>query len=69
VKPLTRRERKKFGLPKTRATAVAAASSRAAAKGGAGKIVIPGGRFEGTGEWWQNGNGRLDVRVFRELKI
>ncbi|KAJ7801708.1 hypothetical protein B0H14DRAFT_3782518 [Mycena olivaceomarginata] len=69
VKPLTRRERKKLGLPKTRATAVAAASSGTAAKGGAGKIVIPGGRFEGTGEWRQNGNGRLDVRGFRELKI
>ncbi|KAJ7814669.1 hypothetical protein B0H14DRAFT_3111919 [Mycena olivaceomarginata] len=69
LKPLTRRERKKLGLPKTRATAVAAASSGAAAKGGAGKIVIPGGRFEGTGEWRQNGNGRLDVRGFRELKI
>ncbi|KAK7035676.1 OTU domain-containing protein [Favolaschia claudopus] len=63
IKPLTRRERKKLGLPKTRATAPAAT------KGSAGKIIIPGGRFEGTGEWQRNGTGRVDVRGFRELKI
>ncbi|KAJ7821998.1 hypothetical protein B0H14DRAFT_3471055 [Mycena olivaceomarginata] len=67
-KPLTRREHKKLGLPKTRATATAAGAG-AGAKGGAGKIVIPGGRFEGMGEWRRNGTGRLDVRGFRELKI
>ncbi|KAJ6620423.1 hypothetical protein B0H10DRAFT_1077302 [Mycena sp. CBHHK59/15] len=54
-KSLTRRQRKALGLPKARS--------------GAGKIVIPGGRFEGTAEWRQNGVGRLDVRGFRELKI
>ncbi|KAJ7300954.1 hypothetical protein DFH08DRAFT_996544 [Mycena albidolilacea] len=58
-KPLTRRECKKLGLPKTRATA-AAAGAGAGVKGGAGKIVIPGGRFEGTGEWQRNVTGRLD---------
>jgi hypothetical protein len=67
-KPLTRRERKKLGLSKTPATA-AAAGAGAGAKGDAGKIVIPGGRFEGTGEWRRNGTGCLDVRGFRELKI
>ncbi|KAJ7157965.1 hypothetical protein C8R43DRAFT_996504 [Mycena crocata] len=63
AKPMTRRQRKALGLPKTRVTAAAAN------KGGAGKIVIPGGRYEGTGEWRRNGTGRLDVRGFRELKI
>ncbi|KAJ7500759.1 hypothetical protein B0H11DRAFT_2155417 [Mycena galericulata] len=62
AKPLTRRQRKALGIPKTRATV-------AAGKSGAGKIVIPGGRYEGTGEWRRNGTGRLDVRGFRELKI
>ncbi|KAJ7657764.1 hypothetical protein DFH06DRAFT_1408792 [Mycena polygramma] len=66
AKPMTRRQRKALGLPKTRTTAAAASAS---AKGGAGKIVIPGGRYEGTGEWRRNGTGRLDVRGFRELKI
>ncbi|KAJ7278928.1 hypothetical protein C8J57DRAFT_1304978, partial [Mycena rebaudengoi] len=58
VRPLTRRQRKALGLPKTRT-----------GTGGAGKIVIPGGRYEGggTGEWTRNGTGRLDVRGFREL--
>jgi len=50
---------------------------------GAGKIVIPGGRYplrnktavdaqaEGAEaeEWRKNGTGRVDVRGFRELKI
>ncbi|KAJ7194938.1 hypothetical protein GGX14DRAFT_527285 [Mycena pura] len=64
AKPLTRRQRKALGLPKTRAAAAAAGN-------GAGKIVIPGGRYEGSGsgEWQRNGTGRLDVRGFRELKI
>ncbi|KAJ6507481.1 hypothetical protein DFH09DRAFT_1265046 [Mycena vulgaris] len=65
AKTMTRRQRKQLGLPKTRAAAVAATK-------GAGKIVIPGGRYEGTGEsgeWRRNGTGRLDVRGFRELKI
>ncbi|KAJ7605815.1 hypothetical protein FB45DRAFT_464620 [Roridomyces roridus] len=64
AKPLTRRQRKALGLPKTRAAAATAGKS-----GGAGKIVIPGGRYEGTGEWRRNGTGRVDVRGFRELKI
>ncbi|KAG6901457.1 hypothetical protein C0995_011612 [Termitomyces sp. Mi166 len=62
---LTRRQRKALGLP---------IKSRGA---GAGKIVIPGGRFkratgtttEGDEEWVRNGTGRVDVRGFRELKI
>ncbi|CAK5270915.1 unnamed protein product [Mycena citricolor] len=59
---LTRRQRKALGLPKTRVTAAAAKS--------AGKIIIPGGRYDqGTGEWQRNGTGRVDVRGFRELKI
>ncbi|KAJ7145669.1 hypothetical protein C8R44DRAFT_836825 [Mycena epipterygia] len=62
AKTLTRRQRKALGLPKTRSTAAAASK-------GAGKIVIPGGRYEGTGEWRRNGTGRVDVRGFRELKI
>lgn len=84
-KPLTRRQRKTLGLPKSKATLMAKRAS-------AGKIVIPGGRFrkgadksvgvhetgddnedEGGNlqdhEWRRNGTGRLDVRGFRELKI
>ncbi len=63
---LTKRERKTAGLPRQR--------------GGAGKIVIPGGRFravdatirarvDADGEWARNGTGRVDVRGFRELRI
>ncbi|KAJ7604562.1 hypothetical protein B0H17DRAFT_1173371 [Mycena rosella] len=62
-KTMTRRQRKALGLPKTRAAAAAAGKSTG---GGAGKIVIPGGRHE---EWRRNGTGRVDVRGFRELKI
>ncbi|KAJ8480833.1 hypothetical protein ONZ51_g6404 [Trametes cubensis] len=84
-KPLTRRQRKKLGLPKPRAAAVASTTARTRS---AGKIVIPGGRFqkssskaaaaadetseedpEANAEWRKNGTGRLDVRGFRELKI
>lgn len=66
-KPLTRRQRKALGLPKSRAAFISA-----------GKITIPGGRFkkatttakaEENEEWQRNGTGRLDVRGFRELKI
>ncbi|KZT25008.1 cysteine proteinase [Neolentinus lepideus HHB14362 ss-1] len=63
---LTRRERKRLGLPKSR---VGGPGMRTRS---AGKIVIPGGRFrkdEGGGEWRKNGAGRVDVRGFRELKI
>ncbi|KAL7278488.1 hypothetical protein ACG7TL_007487 [Trametes sanguinea] len=84
-KPLTRRQRKKLGLPKPRAAAVASTTARTTRS--AGKIVIPGGRFqkpaskaatadetseedpEANAEWRKNGTGRLDVRGFRELKI
>ncbi|KAI0270389.1 hypothetical protein BC834DRAFT_510962 [Gloeopeniophorella convolvens] len=62
---MTKRQRKAAGLPK---------HGR-----GAGKIVIPGGRFRATtaevgageaeGEWTRNGTGRVDVRGFRELRI
>jgi OTU domain-containing protein 3 len=62
---LTKRERKAAGLPRQRS--------------GAGKIVIPGGRFrnadgvgsrvDADGEWAHNGTGRVDVRGFRELRI
>ncbi|THG99482.1 hypothetical protein EW026_g2860 [Hermanssonia centrifuga] len=75
-RPLTRRQRKKLGLPAPRTALVA--STRASA----GKIVIPGGRMKrGSGvgvagekgedseEWQKNGTGRVDVRGFRELKI
>ena len=67
---LTRRERKRLGLPRTRNV-----------RASAGKIIIPGGRFkgrqpastntssEGSEEWQKNGTGRVDVRGFRELKI
>ena len=73
MRVLTRRERKKLGLPKPRAVGASA-----------GKIVIPGGRFKGKtkvaadvdveveageSEWQRNGTGRMDVRGFRELKI
>lgn len=62
---MTKRERKAAGLPRQR---------------GAGKIVIPGGRFRSSaatvggrgdaeGEWVRNGTGRVDVRGFRELRI
>ncbi|CDO69973.1 hypothetical protein BN946_scf184836.g47 [Trametes cinnabarina] len=84
-KLLTRRQRKKLGLPKPRAAAVASTTARTTRS--AGKIVIPGGRFqkaasktatadetseedpEANAEWRKNGTGRLDVRGFRELKI
>ncbi|KAI9061853.1 cysteine proteinase [Trametes sanguinea] len=84
-KPLTRRQRKKLGLPKPRPAAVASTTARTTRS--AGKIVIPGGRFqkpaskaatadetseedpEANAEWRKNGTGRLDVRGFRELKI
>ncbi|KAG5641217.1 hypothetical protein DXG03_005750 [Asterophora parasitica] len=76
-KPLTRRQRKALGLPKPRS------ALRGGVGVGAGKIVIPGGRFkrpgvvkeevgngeEGDKEWVRNGAGRVDVRGFRELKI
>ncbi|KAI0668996.1 hypothetical protein C8Q78DRAFT_223334 [Trametes maxima] len=82
-KPLTRRQRKKLGLPRPRVAAVASTAARTRS---AGKIVIPGGRFQKTAskptadetseedhdanaEWRKNGTGRLDVRGFRELKI
>jgi OTU domain-containing protein 3 len=68
--PLTKRARKRAGLPRTRAP------------GSAGKIRIPGGRMrvrarepepasapEKEREWVTNGSGRMDVRGFRELKI
>lgn len=75
AKALTRRQRKKLGLPKP----------HIARAGSAGKIVIPGGRYlrnrnvvvrapgepeqDEDGEWKRNGSGRVDVRGFRELKI
>ncbi|KAI0742492.1 hypothetical protein C8Q80DRAFT_1109563 [Daedaleopsis nitida] len=81
-KPLTRRQRKALGLPKPRAAVVGRIGARTRS---AGKIVIPGGKFKGSGkatvadgseddpdanaEWRKNGTGRLDVRGFRELKI
>ncbi|KAI0776663.1 hypothetical protein BD413DRAFT_468724 [Trametes elegans] len=82
-KPLTRRQRKKLGLPKARPAVVGNATARTRS---AGKIVIPGGRFKKpaskaaadetseedqdvNAEWRKNGTGRLDVRGFRELKI
>ena len=79
-KPLTRRERKRLGLPKDKKSGV--------------KIVIPGGRHPARlqvrqaaerqplsretslgvdagelREWEKNGNGRFDARGFKELKI
>ncbi|KAJ3891285.1 hypothetical protein GG344DRAFT_88346 [Lentinula edodes] len=68
-RPLTRRQRKKLGLPKPRNIPVSGK--------GVGKIVIPGGKStnslsrdtSSTAEWTANGNGRVDVRGFRELKI
>ena len=74
-RPMTRRERKRLGLPKpTRMLGRDEGRS-------VGRIVIPGGRFsrgvevkvegevDGDEEWRKNGSGRLDVRGFRELKI
>ncbi|KAL1938353.1 hypothetical protein VTO73DRAFT_11804 [Trametes versicolor] len=82
-KPLTRRQRKKLGLPRPRVAAVGRTGARTRS---AGKIVIPGGKFQKTSnktagddtseedqeanaEWRKNGTGRVDVRGFRELKI
>ncbi|KAJ4481209.1 hypothetical protein J3R30DRAFT_3465249 [Lentinula aciculospora] len=67
---LTRRQRKKLGLPKSRA--IVPVSSK-----GVGKIVVPGGKSSkppscdtpSAAQWTANGNGRVDVRGFRELKI
>ena len=73
-KPLTRRQRKVLGLPKPRPNFAA----RKEAKGSAGKIVVPGGKYKKgdtdiagstPAEWATNGSGRVDVRGFRELKI
>lgn len=71
--PLTQRQRKKLGFPKQRTATVAST------KASAGKIKIPGGRYnravptrlaaEASEEWQTNGSGRLDVRGFKELKI
>lgn len=75
ARPLTRRERKKLGLPKQRTV-----------RASAGTIIIPGGKYKrrapsvvatatekgketDTEEWIQNGTGREDVRGFRELRI
>ena len=80
---LTRRQRKKLGLPKARPAHVGSTVARTRS---AGKIVIPGGKCdkpsskatvadgseddpEANAEWRKNGTGRLDVRGFRELKI
>ncbi|KAJ3843110.1 hypothetical protein EV361DRAFT_843367 [Lentinula raphanica] len=66
-RPLTRRQRKKLGLPKPRNAPVS--------NKGLGKIIIPGGKSKlprdasSAAEWTANGNGRVDVRGFRELKI
>ena len=78
-KPLTRRERKRLGLPKERKSGV--------------KIVIPGGKHPARlqvrqaaerqplsretslgvdgelKEWEKNGSGRVDARGFKELRI
>ena len=78
-KPLSKRQRKALGIPKQRAHVVGGKGA------GAGKIVIPGGKFKGKkggqkvikeepddeadAEWTKNGTGRVDVRGFRELKI
>lgn len=51
TKPLTRRQRKALGLPKPRSVLVAKRS------GGAGKIVIPGGKYSG-----KKTRGRVGVR-------
>ncbi|KAF8905386.1 hypothetical protein CPB85DRAFT_1315443 [Mucidula mucida] len=74
---LTRRQRKKLGLPKQYKL-----MSPPPRGTGAGVIRIPGGRhpsqvqvrvkqeeMDGEGEWTTNGAGRVDVRGFRELKI
>ncbi|KIK65113.1 hypothetical protein GYMLUDRAFT_39497 [Collybiopsis luxurians FD-317 M1] len=59
-RPLTRRQRKKLGLPKPRTVTP-------------GKIAVSGGLKSSKpsvpAEWTANGNGRVDVRGFRELKI
>ncbi|KAK2460426.1 hypothetical protein APHAL10511_007591 [Amanita phalloides] len=63
-RPLTRRQRKAMGLIDKKS------------RQSAGVIVIPAGKRQaadadvGAGaEWLRNGNGRVDVRGFRELKI
>ncbi|KAF5368742.1 hypothetical protein D9757_010437 [Collybiopsis confluens] len=62
-RPLTRRQRKKLGLPKSRNVNVAP-----------GKVIVPRNVSynpvsSASVEWTANGNGRVDVRGFRELKI
>ncbi|TFK27237.1 hypothetical protein FA15DRAFT_666530 [Coprinopsis marcescibilis] len=60
-KPLTRRQRKALGLPKPRAALVFGADNNSPGAGrdtGAGKIIIPGGRFKGR--------GAVKVREFRD---
>ncbi|EJD05027.1 cysteine proteinase [Fomitiporia mediterranea MF3/22] len=83
TKPLTKRERKRLGLPKARSARGSSASAANRAKASAGKIIVPGGKFRkstsGTStpkpdstaseEWEKNGSGRVDVRGFKELKI
>ncbi|KAL5525163.1 hypothetical protein ACEPAF_9032 [Sanghuangporus sanghuang] len=81
-KPLTRRQRKALGLPKSRPN-LSASDSGNQRKTSAGKIIVPGGKYrksastasaskpESTAseDWVKNGSGRVDVRGFKELKI
>ncbi|EAU87496.1 hypothetical protein CC1G_11715 [Coprinopsis cinerea okayama7 len=60
-KPLTRRQRKALGLPKPRAALVFGADNNSPGAGrvsGAGKIIIPGGRYQGR--------NAVKVREFRD---
>lgn len=64
---LTRRQRKKLGLPKSRSqpqrVVLTVQGSRPGQSNSAGQ------EGEGSREWIEKGVGRLDVRGFRELKI
>lgn len=71
-KTMTRRERKKLGIPKTRPRRVILKVNGQRP----GSIRAPDGSSEtvadpasGDQTWSKNGNGRMDVRGFRELKI
>ena len=84
TKHMTKRQRKRLGLPKASGVNIPVGGG-GGARMSAGKIKVPGGKYkrpDAAGEkpvskesedadaaWIKNGNGRMDVRGFKELKI
>lgn len=68
--PLTRRERKRLGLPKShpRRVILKVNGQRPGVRAAVEESMQPPG-LPPEQAWTKNGNGRMDVRGFRELKI